>query len=695
MVSVGLSPADRSRLNLVKNAVDVGDFSFLLLNQFISCVCLGEPHKLPRTDPPLDVAAISLADRLLGGSSNLSPYVLSFLQSFPFTLENIDPNVCVNILVCLRQLILHYDPMVRHFAQLKTLPLARDLHNVLAMPSICLQRYIFRAILSAIWGTNVGILAEEAMNHFVHEQSQYNLTKHVRNVEEHYRFYNNLTIKHFAVMQQLAQRNRAENQASWNSNAHLNDTSPPVVHSTNSTPVLVNSPLTASSANRRWIPFNHPPSHSSVNQRRSLVNPSTFNSRSLPLPESVPSNANNNTPTQVSQHRLRQAASQRTGPSKMLILPSNAEVRIHAQPDHRHLALHQAHLRDPILEASEAPCGTVPGPVYFRYVSDFALSPQNIGTRPIQEFQFNISAEQLALVPRLVPGGMEAPQTAVFNSSSVSFRVKCCQSAKGAHNTWFTNEAVWPIWLHLSLNGNPLEFRRKTQFGKCLPVDINSYVRETNELKVFTILPSDASESHDFSVAVEIVVFSNRETIKHDCLTKRSKSAEEIQSSIVSLLAKIGDTNDDDVAIVQSNIVIPLFEPFSNARIFDIPVRGADCTHRQAMDLDVFLESRACEGEASKISKVDGWKCAICGGDARPHVLIVDGFLQQVRETLEATGRLKTRTITVESDGRFKAVQEAVDAADSDEDDEESDTAGGGPRRSMGRDSAVIEIDSD
>ena len=58
VVSVGLSPADKFRLNLVRNAIEVGDFSFLLLNQFTSCVRLGVPHKLPRTDPPLDMAGI-------------------------------------------------------------------------------------------------------------------------------------------------------------------------------------------------------------------------------------------------------------------------------------------------------------------------------------------------------------------------------------------------------------------------------------------------------------------------------------------------------------------------------------------------------------------------------------------------------------------------------------------------------------
>lgn len=61
---------------------------------------------------------------------------------------------------------------------------------------------------------------------------------------------------------------------------------------------------------------------------------------------------------------------------------------------------------------------------------------------------------------------------------------------------------------------------------------------------------------------------------------------------------------------------------------------------------------------ASKTGKAvlkENWKCPICGADARPQHLIVDGFLGEVRADLMRTGRLEgARAIKIKADGSWE-----------------------------------------
>lgn len=628
---------DQHRLRLISEAAALSDVFFMILSLILSWYRVSG-NDLPPTFPPLDIAGISIVEQIIGvDDRHLSPHVRAFLQNFPMSPRDVRSllgaihfqRICTDVSTSIERLRQGWELTVGNFHQHKHLPLARDFRIPFGMTSVCLQRAAFRNVLLRTWGSYLGKPAEQAMNHFVKEQRQYLLTNTVNNPDEHYGIYRALYLQH------LSETRNTRSQA----------------HSL-----------------RCGLAINSPISPRPGDPAATRAAPGTPNSvNRTPLPGSLP---------------RTEARS-----SRLLVPPSSAQPRQLAIPNPMQLALHQVHLRDPTLISKETST-----PIHYRYVSAFVLSPQLLSADPIEEIHFDVNTEQLSRIPKFSNGKGEAPPTAHFDSRTLMFYLRCCSAAKDFATAWALEETVWPTWLYFSLNDEPLELRRKLQHGKCLPVDVTRHLREKNTLKIFTNIASDW-QAPKHSIAVETVSFSTKEFLKHDCLTKRVLSAEEVRASITSSLTKSAG-QDDDIEITASSVTIPMFEPFSGARIFDIPVRGVDCLHRHAFDLDVFLNTRGFEGEYSnRVSKMD-WKCPICGSDTRPQSLVVDGFLQEVRQVLETAGSLNTRTIIVESDGSWKTKPEMTDRSHNDDSDSGSD--GAGDQQQIARKKvAVIEIDSD
>lgn len=633
---------DQYRLKLISEAAALSDVFFMILSLILSWYRVSG-NDLPPTVPPLDIAGISIVEQIIGvDDRHLSPHVRAFLQNFPMSPRDVRSllgaihfqRICNDVSASIERLRQGWELTLRNFHQHKHLPLARDFRIPFGMTSVCLQRAAFHNVLLRTWGSYLGKPAEQAMNHFVNEQRQYLLTNTVNNADEHYGIYRALYLQH------LSETSSTRSQA----------------HSLRGGSA-VNSPVSP-----------RPGDHAAT--RAAPGTPDSVNR--TPLPGSLP--------------RTEARPSHLTARG-LLVPPSHAQTRQLAMPNPMQLALHQVHLRDPTLIAKETYTS-----IHYRYVSAFVLSPQLLSADPIEEIHFDVNAEQLSRIPEFCNGKEGAPPTVHFDSRTLMFHLRCCSAAKVPATAWALVETVWPTWLYFSLNDEPLELRRKLQHGKCLPVDVTRHLREKNTLKIFTNIASDW-QAPKHSIAVEIVSFSTKESLKHDCLTKRVLPAEEVRTFITSSLTKSAG-QDDDVEITASSVTIPMFEPFSSARIFDIPVRGIDCLHRHAFDLDVFLDTRRYEGEYSnRVSKMD-WRCPICGSDTRPQSLVVDGFLQEVRQELEAAGSLNTRTIIVESDGSWKTKPEVTDRSHNNDSDSGSD--GVGDQQQIARKRvAVIEIDSD
>ncbi|KAF2090929.1 hypothetical protein K490DRAFT_53861 [Saccharata proteae CBS 121410] len=289
------------------------------------------------------------------------------------------------------------------------------------------------------------------------------------------------------------------------------------------------------------------------------------------------------------------------------------------------------------------------------------MSPRQIDCEnPMQTFEFNVSGVEFARIARSEHPKLGQVPTVFVDETAITYRLRCARSPTSDESRWLLADNVWPEGLFLEINSCDVEFRRKLHHGKDLPVDLTPHIREgSNELKLAVVRTDMKTALAGWALAVEMVGLATQETIKQDCLQNRIIPADTIKSGITNHLNAVD--SGDEIMIVNDSITINLVDPFSGCLICEIPVRGVDCPHREAFDLDVFLMTRPRK-KPNAASFVDVWKCPICKGDARPKCLIVDGFLLEVRAKLAEQGLLnKTRSIIFEKDGSWKPMAEEDD----------------------------------
>ncbi|KAM0707301.1 hypothetical protein Q7P35_005539 [Cladosporium inversicolor] len=347
----------------------------------------------------------------------------------------------------------------------------------------------------------------------------------------------------------------------------------------------------------------------------------------------------------------------REAPHMETLIPSaNAPVRpLPVQPDTARMSLHQAHLRSPVPGNRQLLAGSQP---LYQHVTGYplALTPVN-SERCAQHIKLFLSEVDLISVPRTLPSLQPGePGIRTLKEGSTLYRLRCCKMPPGerfgTEASWVAAVNTWPDIYTFQLNGRYLEPRRRFH---CLPIDLSTLLQvETNILSVYTVPKPSAPNTDSYVVAIEQVsVWSHASIISAIKLI----SAEDSLAAIKRSLENPSD-EDDDIAITSSNLTISLFEPYQNDRIYDTPVRGSACLHRECFDLETFLSQ--CEREQPGYPCVpDCWRCPICKGDVRPQTLVRDGFLVQVKEELVRKGLLGTRAIIVEVDGSWKPKVEA------------------------------------
>jgi len=328
------------------------------------------------------------------------------------------------------------------------------------------------------------------------------------------------------------------------------------------------------------------------------------------------------------------------------------------EPDTTRVALHQAHLRSPILGPSEH----VPGAQkLYRHIAQFPLPPHALDPdQPVQVFRFKLN--DTAKIPKSVSSAGTERKVRILTEHSTTFRLRCASldPHRGFpdEGSWHVAENVWPETVYFLLNDHVLEPRRKLHHGRYLPIDLNDLVCEgENELKVVVNRHSADRSTFSFAVAVELIrVMSHESIIK--AVNRQTIPAEKSLEDIKKALAGPSSvSDDDDIVVTSSSMTIKLFDPITCAKIFTLPVRGQFCLHHDPFDLEVFLETRKRD-KPGWPAVVDTWLCPICRASVSPQHLIQDGFLVEVRKELEKKGLLGTRMITVGPDGSWKVKEE-------------------------------------
>ena len=353
---------------------------------------------------------------------------------------------------------------------------------------------------------------------------------------------------------------------------------------------------------------------------------------------------------------------------------------------------HLPQLRSP----KRQPLGVVlPTSRHYQYLSSFVVRPTHLPpAMGLRRLEFTLSKVDIEKTSKRVRGPNGLP-VSHYSDGSRRYRLRLCVRPEDETEVkdcaWAVSLSHWPPEFYPSINNQPLLVPRKQHFHHDLPIELSDYIVEGKNV-VSLSFPKRArnfQKQMTFFIAVEVVV-----TSRHEALLgmvhrlgpiSRAETVEKISRRLKLL-------DSDDVIVEDKTLSISVTDPFTSV-MFEVPVRGLNCKHMECFDLGVWLMTR--EGKPSAVkgqepSLADSWNCPICGQDARPNMLQIDGYMAQVRSQLLAMGKENTKTIQVAADGNWEPVIELEESADNGEEEEEDDGARNAYRPPAAAD--VVEI---
>lgn len=297
----------------------------------------------------------------------------------------------------------------------------------------------------------------------------------------------------------------------------------------------------------------------------------------------------------------------------------------------------------------------------YQYLRHFKTQVLHLGkTQASFTFPFNVSRDECERkVADVLASPGDSGRTRLYSHGKLLFRLKCIryppQARSFKEEQWVVMGQCWPKTCFVEINGHHPEIPRKDSHGKDLPLDITGYIIPgANVLEISLIRDTDefVGGNRFYAVAIEAVAVSDEKGIREEIAHLRMEMSRELMTKALQ-----SSQDDEDLAILDPNLSIDLVDPFS-ATIFKTPARGSHCLHRECFDLDNFLQTRKSSRTGAPCG-ADEWKCPICGGDSRPSQLLVDGFLQHVREKLEEIGKLDSKAVLIRADGSWQAKTES------------------------------------
>ncbi|KAJ5933906.1 Zinc finger MIZ-type [Penicillium verhagenii] len=350
-----------------------------------------------------------------------------------------------------------------------------------------------------------------------------------------------------------------------------------------------------------------------------------------------------------------------------LLPPHGHRIPQVVQADPMRLGLHQADLRDPMKKCvKKGPGGELYDTELYHYVSDFALAPTIVDPKGYNYvWKFSLSAEDVTRHPRPVetPSKEGHRRILTYQSGCRTFRLRCIAlpalETANSEKLWHTTPTTWPSVFYIHLNGKEFTPRRKAHNGKDLPIDITLDLKEgENKLQIDLLLGPDECKDIRYYFGVEILDVTRFELVRS---LVRAIPANIVRQRISRRLNQT--VEDDDLAVVSSNLTISLIDPFT-AQIFTTPARSSLCGHQECFDLETFITTRKSTSGPTPMN--DNWRCPICNADARPQLLVLDRFLEAVRAQLIATHQLEgAQSIQIKPDGTWAVSSTQDDAAPS------------------------------
>lgn len=325
-----------------------------------------------------------------------------------------------------------------------------------------------------------------------------------------------------------------------------------------------------------------------------------------------------------------------------------------AHPNPAMSALHQAHLRSPVLSYFNLNEDSNSMAKCYRFIKHVLMPPEELESKNRHvNWDFRVSKEVTDWFARDAPSSHGAPPIRAVVPGSRLCRIRCISlKDKGGMPTqseWAVADNVWPGSTAVVLNGIALDIRKKTHHGKDLPIDVTSYIKAGQNNLSTAVIGFQKDSTSRYAIGVEFIQVVDGQKIKDEMrLLPENEARQRILEQSRNL--------DPDIEVIQSQRVLELTDPFT-ARIFDVPVRGINCHHNQCFDRDTFLQTRTAKVPGEPCGP-DEFRCPICGQDARPQSLMMDMFFVGVRNALRERGRLDVKTIILHDSGDWDIKEE-------------------------------------
>ncbi|CAN9369800.1 unnamed protein product [Alternaria alternata] len=644
-------PQDARRLRVLWDATMDEDWSYVTMHQYY-CMLTHARHMIPES--LLELPGLHQAQSMLGEvldlNHNLSLNYINLFINFPYPMQQTAvqwPTTYAHQ----AQRFGHFVVKSQNYRQVKTMnrtlrrpPLARDLAVQLGIASPTFQRLLFTALLRSLWRAvvpNPSFASFEAQALAIFRQNQDDC--HQRSPVE--------------SLELL----RAREDQLWGTKLRtLTDAFEATLQQQGLSLADIRNGVPQQQQQQQQLPV-APQYHPQQIQS----NYSTADTNAMPpRPNSSVDPRSAQAAIQQSRGRggLPARPTRLAAVSPAAVLPSSRPERPllpaldYQQPQQRvpnptRFALHQAHLRSPDLQSQSES-----SPLYI-FLSRFLKPPARLSAPActIEKWTFTLSPSDMQKIATTVRDTIGGPGAMNINEGNNFVRLRCVEWPQSSpmgtptSDLWAVADTHWIPHSYYTFNGTPLDPRKKNHYGKDLPIDLTGLLKEGENVLEFVVMAPSGDTSHlNYLIAIEGMDVSSHESIKQHCLNQSCVAADQVLQTIKKKLAGV---DDDEITIVQSTLTIGLFDPFSQAKMCDIPVRSKACPHNDCFDLDTFLQSRPRKGDASV---VDHWKCPICKSDARPQMLIVDGFIEDVQKQLELQGLASTRYILVQQDGSWQ-----------------------------------------
>ncbi|KAL8729638.1 MAG: hypothetical protein Q9166_004587 [cf. Caloplaca sp. 2 TL-2023] len=345
------------------------------------------------------------------------------------------------------------------------------------------------------------------------------------------------------------------------------------------------------------------------------------------------------------------------GHPQLLLPPHGQMLSITAHPNPVLTALHQHKARSPFLTVVDDTGRPLTNTKYFRYVEGVAiLEPRlQIGSRQHIEYSFLIDEGDLVLLSGTSEGQNGATSTRTVKIGSRFGRMRCIDATKNQrlasddNSSWVTANQVWPTHVTVIFNKKPLDIRKKSHYGKDLPIDVTAMIQLGRNQFSVSIIGDQTEDKSEYAIGLETIELT-------DTAGAKGMTGVLPYSEARRRVMQRFQNADPDIEVVNSSVVMNLCDPYTS-RIWDIPMRGRTCRHDQCFDLETFFQTRGSKRPGQPCDP-DSFNCPICGEDARPKSLIKDGFFEVLREELASRGRLDAKAITMQQDGTWEVKEE-------------------------------------